>query len=192
MWSPQDERWRSGRTQKDVCVCISTCVEVSSYFPQRMWRMSSLHLCWFWLIKGCVCTCNWYCDSVCERKCGLNVLTWLACCAVPRERRQGDTGFRMRGSNGAVKMGIEKGNGNSSLLVCNLCNVVCERSAYTFIIHSIKIFASHLCPRGCIMRQEASFLYVCVCNCVCGVVCIYDSMSHPSPGPKPWNWIELT
>lgn len=40
------------------------------------------------------------------------------------EWRQGDTGFRMRGANRAVKMGIEKGNGNSSPLVCNLCNVV--------------------------------------------------------------------
>lgn len=44
------------------------------------------HLCWFWLIDECVCACDWSCDSVCERKCGLHVLTWLSCCAAPGRR----------------------------------------------------------------------------------------------------------
>lgn len=65
----------------DVSICWDCCM--NSVKP------SSLLV---WLIDKCVCVCVhklaplwlvlWYSVCECERKCGLNLLTWLSCCAA--------------------------------------------------------------------------------------------------------------
>lgn len=93
-------RW-SRRTKKTMCVCASTwtlCDDVMSdlYFPRRM---PSLHRCRFGSSKRC----HLCCESVFYRKYGLNVLTWLACCAAP-----GSAGRVMQGLG--CKVSIELWN----------------------------------------------------------------------------------
>lgn len=59
-------------------LCVFLCVHFDMFSTKNVKNVKPSSL-----LVLAVCTCNWYCDSVCERKCGLNVLTWLACCAAP-------------------------------------------------------------------------------------------------------------
>lgn len=66
--------------KNNVCVCeylnLMRWGDVGFVFSRRM---PSLHRCRFGSSKRC----NLCCESVFYRKYGLNVLTWLACCAAP-------------------------------------------------------------------------------------------------------------
>lgn len=135
-----------------------------------------------WLIKKCVCTCNWYRE--CERKCGLNVLTWLACCAAPWS---GDRVIQVLECE--VPMELWKWELSGEMGIAPRWFVTCAtslRASSMYIHHSFN-------QNVYITRDRKRLCSVCVvCNGVRRVVCIYDSVSHSSPGPKPWNWIELT
>lgn len=67
---------------KRVHVCSS-----ASCLDEILLHFALLSMKWVFAMFWVVCVhfhwCDWSCDSLCERECGLNGLTWLSCCTAP-------------------------------------------------------------------------------------------------------------
>ena len=70
-------------------------------------RKSGLGVIWTVFKCVCLCVCVCVCVCVCKREVWAECVDLVVALCGAGEWRQGDTGFRMRGANRAVKMGIE-------------------------------------------------------------------------------------
>lgn len=137
------------------------------------WTPSNFHLCQFAssmsaIVYVCVNLhgCDWYCDLVCEWRCGLNVLTRLSCFAAPVsggrviQVLECEVPIELWKWELSREMGIAPHWFVTFAMLFGLFSVCMH--------HSFNQNVCVACVPVVTLCDRARLSSMCVCNCVCG------------------------